>query len=122
MRARWAWVLTECQEFGDQAGERMATTTEEGIAWFEKYFARVAASDFLTGRNGAWTGCDIEFLMTQSKFISVLEGRYHGDDLKGAGQHAAGQRQQSRPGAKPQGKHTGFTPDYYANGGGLGDE
>lgn len=80
MRARWAWVLTERQEFGDQAGERMATTTEEGIAWFEKYFAHVATSDFLTGRNGAWTSCDIEFLMTQSKFISVLEGKYHRED------------------------------------------
>ncbi|QIL80997.1 hypothetical protein G7047_14650 [Diaphorobacter sp. HDW4A] len=77
MRARWAWVLTENQEFGEHIGERMATTKEEGVEWFEKFFVHVAASDFLTGRNGAWTGCDIEFLMTQSRFISVLEGKYH---------------------------------------------
>lgn len=119
MLARWKWVMTECQEFGDQAGERMATTTEEGVAWFDKYFAHVAASDFLTGRNGAWTGCDIEFLMTQSKFISVLEGKYHGDDLKSTCQPAVGQRQHTRPGG--QGKHSGFTEDYYANAGGFGD-
>lgn len=77
MRARWKWVMTGVQEVGENAGQRMATTEEEGIAWFGKYFARVAESDFLTGRNGAWTGCDLEFLMTQSRFAAVLEGKYH---------------------------------------------
>ena len=41
--------------------------------------------------------------------------------LKATCQHAAGQRQHTRPGAPAQGKHNGFTEDYYANAGGFGD-
>ena len=42
--------------------------------------------------------------------------------LKATCQHAAGQRQHSRAGTPPKGKHTGFTSDYYANAEGFGDE
>lgn len=79
MRARWVWVMTGTQEVGEHAGQRMATTREEGIAWFGKFFAHVAESDFLTGRGGRWTA-DLEFLMTASKFAAVLEGRYHREE------------------------------------------
>lgn len=81
MRARWVWVMTATQEVGENAGQRMATTADEGIAWFGKFFNRVASSDFLTGRNGRWTGCDLEFLMTHSKFTGVLEGKYHQQEV-----------------------------------------
>ena len=59
----------------------MATTTEEGIAWFHKYFERAAESRFLSHGNGKWPGADIEFLMTASKFEALLEGRYHRDEV-----------------------------------------
>ena len=42
--------------------------------------------------------------------------------LKATCQHAAGQRQHSRAGTPPKGKHTGFTSDYYANAEGFEDE
>lgn len=41
--------------------------------------------------------------------------------LRATCQHAAGQRQHTKPGAPAQGKHSGFTEDYYANAGGFGD-
>lgn len=41
--------------------------------------------------------------------------------LKAACQHAAGERQSKRSGTSAQGKHTGFTEDYYANAGGFDD-
>ena len=41
--------------------------------------------------------------------------------LRATCQHAAGQRQHTRSGAPAQGKHSGFTEDYYANAGGFGD-
>ncbi|WP_212644898.1 hypothetical protein [Delftia sp. PE138] len=41
--------------------------------------------------------------------------------LRATCQHAAGQRQHTKAGAPAQGKHSGFTEDYYANAGGFGD-
>jgi uncharacterized protein YdaU (DUF1376 family) len=77
MRARWRWVMTDRYEAGDRHGQRMATTVEEGVAWFERFFAYVAKSDFLTGRDGKWTGCSLSWLLTASKFEAVLAGAYH---------------------------------------------
>ena len=72
MRARWSWILRERRE----DGERYATTSDEALAWFAKFFARVGASDFLTGRNGAWTKCDLGWLMQPENFRKVVEGNY----------------------------------------------
>lgn len=77
MRQRWAWVLTATHERGPRAGQRLATNAAEGVEWFRKYFEHVAKSDFLTGRDGKWTGCNIGFLMQLEKFSKVLEGAYH---------------------------------------------
>lgn len=72
MRARWAWILKERRD----DGERYATTGDEALAWFAKFFGRVAASEFLTGRNGAWTKCDLGWLMQPDNFRKVVEGNY----------------------------------------------
>ena len=77
MRQRWTWVLTQTHERGPRSGQRLATTATEGLEWFRKYFEHVAKSDFLTGRDGKWTGCNIGFLMQLDKFSKVLEGAYH---------------------------------------------
>lgn|GEM_PF-812852 len=77
MRQRWTWVLTATHERGPRAGQRLATNAAEGVEWFRKYFEHVAKSDFLTGRDGKWTGCNIGFLMQLEKFSKVLEGAYH---------------------------------------------
>ncbi|MBI5270662.1 MAG: YdaU family protein [Burkholderiales bacterium] len=72
MRDRWAWVLTATRE----DGTRYATTTEEGLAQFDKFFRIAAASDFLTGRDGQWPACDLEWLMKDANFTKVIEGKY----------------------------------------------
>ena len=72
MRARWKWVLTATRD----GGKRYATTEAEAIEWFGKLFDRVAASDFLTGRDGKWTACDLGWLMKQSNFSKVVQGNY----------------------------------------------
>lgn len=77
MRARWRWVMTECYEGGDRQGQRMATTVDDGVAWFARFFAYAAKSDFLTGRDGKWNGCTLAWLLTASKFEQVLAGAYH---------------------------------------------
>lgn len=73
--------MTSKAEAGDGAGQRMATTAEEGVAWFRKFFARAAESRFLTTPTARWGGADLDFLMTQSKFTALLEGRYHREEV-----------------------------------------
>lgn len=82
MRQRWAWVMTAKHERGNRAGQPMATTEQEGVEWFERYFAYAAESDFLTGKNGKWAGCDLAWLMTAGKFENVLTGKYHAMDTE----------------------------------------
>jgi hypothetical protein len=73
LRARWRWVLTAKK--GN--GSRYATDHESAIKFFDRFFAYTAESDFLTGRNGAWTRCDLAWLINAENFIKVLEGKYH---------------------------------------------
>ena len=77
MRARWRWVMTAKHERGERRGERLATTAEEGRAWFKRYFDYVADSDFLTGKNGKFQSCDLGWLVTAANFEKVLSGKYH---------------------------------------------
>nr|WP_279087954.1 hypothetical protein [Comamonas thiooxydans] len=80
MRSRWSWVMTANAEVGQNAGNRMATTTAEGIAWFRQFFEYVAQSPFLLGQVGDrnWQA-DIGWLMKRENFEKVLEGKYHSD-------------------------------------------
>ena len=52
-----------------------------GLEWFDWFFQRVSASDFLTGktagRNGRIWRADFDFLITPSKFVKIVEGHYH---------------------------------------------
>lgn len=72
MRQRWHWLLTARRE----SGERYATTADEGVEWMGNFFDRVAESDFLTGRNGKWTNCDLTWLMNRENFRKVVDGNY----------------------------------------------
>lgn len=50
--------------------------TYKDISTYEKVFQMAQASDFLSGRNGKWTGCSFDWLITESNMIKVLEGNY----------------------------------------------
>lgn len=84
MRSRWRWVLTAKHERGPRVGERLAEFAQDGIAWFDRYFAFVADSDFLTGKSGAFTGCDLGWLVNASNFEKVLSGKYHAEKREAA--------------------------------------
>lgn len=75
LKSRWCWVMTACHESGERRGQRIATTREEGLAWFGKYFAYVAKSDWLTGKDGKWSS-DLGWLSNSSNFEKVLQGNY----------------------------------------------
>ncbi len=75
LRARWRWVLTEKYESGERAGQRMALTKDDAVAWFTRFFDYVGKSDFLTGKTGKFT-CDLGWLVNQANFEKVLTGKY----------------------------------------------
>lgn len=71
LKARWAQM----------AKDKAWASTEDGAAWFLKFFETVAASDFLMGRGERKSGhegwrCDFDFLMSTKGFIGVIEGKY----------------------------------------------
>lgn len=72
LKARWRWVLTAKRP----NGERYATDSTSALAFFDRLFCYVAKSDFLTGRNGEWLGCDLPWLVKDENFAKVLEGKY----------------------------------------------
>lgn len=76
LRARWRWVLTARRSSGRKAGQRYATTEVEAIDFFARFFGYVEASDFLTGRDDAWHGCSLEWLVKESNFAKVVQGNY----------------------------------------------
>ncbi len=76
LRARWRWVLTARRSTGKRAGQRYATTEAEALDFFARFFAFVEASDFLTGRDGVWHGCSLDWIVKQSNFDKVYQGNY----------------------------------------------
>lgn len=80
LKARWRWVLSAKHEHGKRAGERMASSGDDALAWFERFFGYVAKSDFLTGKSGNWA-CDLGWLINQSNFEKVLSGIYENKEV-----------------------------------------
>jgi hypothetical protein len=48
----------------------------QSLDYWKTFFAYVAGSDFLTGRNGRFTACDFEWLVDPSRHLKVSEGKY----------------------------------------------
>lgn len=72
LKARWRWVLTA----KNRKGDRYATDAAGALAFFDRFFSYVADSDFLTGRDGKWPGCDLAWLVKAENFAKVIEGKY----------------------------------------------
>ena len=43
---------------------------------FDELFSLVENSDFLTGRNGKWSGCGFDWILQPSKLTKIIEGNY----------------------------------------------
>jgi len=72
LAARWKWCLTAKK----RNGARYATSKAEALDFFRRYFGYVAKSDFLTGRDGRWSGCDLAWLVKAENFAKVMQGNY----------------------------------------------
>ena len=80
LQARWRWVLTAKK----RDGTRYATSRAEALSWFSRYFGFVSRSDFLTGRDGKWTSCDLGWLTNETNFAKVIQGNYDNRELEAA--------------------------------------
>jgi hypothetical protein len=70
LQARWKWVLADLEKKGKPA------TKQDGLDFFERMFAYIASSDFLTGKTSSWTGCDLAWIVNAENFAKIIEGRY----------------------------------------------
>lgn len=48
----------------------------QSLDYWQRFFAYVAKSDFLTGRNGKWASCSFDWLFEPGNHIKVVEGNY----------------------------------------------
>lgn len=76
LAARWRWLLTAKKP----DGARYATDTDSALSFFDRFFGYVAKSDFLTGRDGKWQGCDLGWLVKSENFAKVISGNYENKD------------------------------------------
>lgn len=76
LRARWRWLMTE----NGSDGNPLATTTEEGLAFFSDFFDLVNDCPFLLGqadtRDGRPFTVDLEWLVKPGNWAKVLDGKY----------------------------------------------
>jgi len=79
-------TLSQVRLFTDQRKKQLRArwrenTKHQSLDFWRKYFDHVSRSDFLMGRspptNGRTWQADFDFLTTASKFVCVLEGKYH---------------------------------------------
>ena len=47
-----------------------------GEMTFEGFFNLVESSDFLTGRNGKWSGCGFDWILNPANLTKIIEGNY----------------------------------------------
>ena len=55
---------------------RKAAAQVEEAGGFPALFAKVEASDFLTGRSGNWNGCGFDWILKPANLTKILEGNY----------------------------------------------
>lgn len=78
LRSRWRWVMTSRHESGQRKGQRLAESSEEGVAWFGRFFEYVRTCPLLMGEKGEWHA-DLGWLVRKSNFEKVIQGNYESE-------------------------------------------
>lgn len=70
--------LPSVKVISDKRKKKMKATygEVEDIDAFMEVFKKAESSDFLSGRNGKWSGCNFDWLINFNNFIKVIEGTY----------------------------------------------
>ena len=79
-------ILSDLPEFRDITDKRRKAikarwNTDQKTSnlewWRKEFFPFIAESDFLTGRNGKWTSCNIDWILKPDNFQKIREGTYN---------------------------------------------
>jgi hypothetical protein len=86
IKSCWQFFLDE-KNINPSTEKPWAVDMETGLIIFNKFFEAVGKSDFLSGRTfdkdgKPFTGCGIEWLMTEKNFLKVLEGNYKNKEVQ----------------------------------------
>lgn len=73
-------MLTQVREWTNKRQSLLKSRWRESmerqnLEWWDRFFAYVATSDFLTGKSTTWQA-DIEWLLNASNIVKVIEGKY----------------------------------------------
>jgi hypothetical protein len=78
------WNETRQRKLNTRIAERLtAGKPADGLLYWRDLFAKVAASDFLTGRKTDWRCLGLEWLLERANFTKLIEGSY--DNPRGNG-------------------------------------
>lgn len=74
--------LPKCLKLSDSRKEMIKKRWEEYGDDVFKVFEKAQASDFISGRNGVWSGANFDWVMKSSNFLKILEGTYDNERYK----------------------------------------
>lgn len=97
IRAAYHRILPMLPAISDWTPERAAALRNkwkskperQSLEWWERFFSYIGESKFLTGCADPSAGrapflADIDFILRPSKFVSIIEGKYHGETVEAA--------------------------------------
>lgn len=68
--------LPKIQNLTDLRKQKIRKANKELNGDFESFFKRIENSDFLTGKNGSWNGCNFDWIFKSQNLIKIIEGNY----------------------------------------------
>ena len=70
--------LPSVRIISDKRKKKMRVMAKEfGLEDFIDVFQKAENSEFLSGKNGRWNGCNFDWLINYNNFIKVIEGTYN---------------------------------------------
>lgn len=61
---------------GRKKAIKAASERLKAVGGFEALFNAVEESDFLTGRNGKWSGCGFDWILKPANMVKIIEGNF----------------------------------------------
>lgn len=69
--------LPKVQKLNDKRRKQIVNADKLlGEMSFDELFSLVESSDFLTGRNGKWSGCGFDWILQPANLTKIIEGNY----------------------------------------------
>lgn len=68
--------LPKIRNLTDLRKQKIRKASKELNGDFESFFKKIENSDFLTGKNGNWNGCNFDWVFKPQNLIKIIEGNY----------------------------------------------